>query len=72
VPCSSSTRSFGSLVDILGEATTLPVECQGEQTLRSSIFTISAVWIGLGELLLEVDVAGVVVEVDRIGLVEAR
>src|SRR4029077_6866948 len=31
VPCSSSMRSFCSLVDILGDHTVLPVECQGEQ-----------------------------------------
>ena len=30
VPCSSSMRSRSSLVDILGEDTALPVECQGE------------------------------------------
>src|SRR5712692_3027005 len=30
VPCSSSMRSFCSLVDILGENRSLPVECQGE------------------------------------------
>src|SRR5260370_973769 len=30
VPCSSSTRSFCSLVDILGENKSLPVECQCE------------------------------------------
>src|SRR5258708_1354261 len=30
VPCSSSIRSFCSLVDILGENKSLPVECQCE------------------------------------------
>jgi hypothetical protein len=34
VPCSSSIRSFRSLVDILGDDTEVPVECQGEQTPR--------------------------------------
>jgi hypothetical protein len=33
VPC-SSIRSFCSVVDILGEDTELPVECQGEQIPR--------------------------------------
>src|ERR1700688_3015493 len=35
VPCSSSMRSCCSLVDILGEATGLPIECQGEQELSA-------------------------------------
>src|SRR5246127_3833802 len=35
VPCSSSMRSRCSLVDILGEATALPVECQGEQEVSA-------------------------------------
>src|SRR5262249_7482626 len=36
VPCSNSIRSLSFLVDILGEHTPLPVECQGEYaTVRS-------------------------------------
>ena len=35
MPCRSSIRRCCSLVDILGEITRLPVECQGEQALGS-------------------------------------
>src|SRR5262249_43492275 len=31
VPCSKSIRSFSALVDILGDDTLAPVECQGEE-----------------------------------------
>src|ERR1700733_11701047 len=41
VPCSNSMRSCCSLVDILGEGTLLPVECQGEQASRRQVSIVN-------------------------------
>src|SRR3954467_12877626 len=41
VPCSSSTRSFCSLVDILGQGRWRQVECQGEWGARGYALQVS-------------------------------
>src|SRR5579862_8822355 len=42
VPCNNSMRSFSSLVDMLGEPTRVPVECQGEGAPKTAASYTSA------------------------------